>query len=153
MQEVQTFIDINAPAGLVWAILADFRTYARWNPFIRGVAGRSASGARIELRLKTPAGDDVRVKSQVVRSNEPRELRWLERWLLPGLFSSEHRFRIESLPGGGVRFHHAEQVRGLMVPLLRQRHLLRGRRGFDAMNVALKQRAERANDGGSPNTH
>jgi hypothetical protein len=152
MEEVQTFIDINAPAGLVWAILADFRTYARWNPFIHRMAGRSASGAKIDFRLKTPAGDDVRVKSKVVSSHEPRELRWLERWSLPGLFSSEHRFRIESLPSGGVRFHHAEQVRGLMVPLLRQRHRLRGRRGFDAMNVALKQRAERACDGGSPTT-
>jgi hypothetical protein len=31
-----------------------------------------------------------------------------------------------------------------MVPLLAQRRRLRGKSGFDAMNAALKQRAERA---------
>jgi hypothetical protein len=35
-------------------------------------------------------------------------------------------------------------VQGIMVPLLSQRRRLRGRSGFDAMNSALKQRAERA---------
>lgn len=144
MQRVLTQIDIQAPASLVWAILADFGTYRRWNPLIRGVLGRPTAGAQIEIRLTSPVGDDLSVRSTVVRSREPRELRWLERWTVPGMFSSERRFRIESLPEGGVRFHHSEQVRGIMVPLLTQRRRLRGRSGLDAMNTALKQRAERA---------
>jgi hypothetical protein len=144
MRQVQTQIDIQAPASLVWAILADFGTYRRWNPLIRGVLGRPTAGAEIEIRLRSPVGDDLSVRSTVVRSREPRELRWLERWTVPGLFSSERRFRIESLPEGGVRFHHSEQVQGVMVPLLALRRRLRGRSGFDAMNTALKRRAERA---------
>jgi hypothetical protein len=144
MQEVQSHIDIEAPASLVWAILADFGSYRRWNPLIRGVLGRTATGAEIEIRLRSPVGADVSVRSTVVRVREPRELRWLERWTMPGLFSSEHRFRIETLPEGGVRFHHGERVRGVMVPLLNRRRRLRGKPGFDAMNTALKQRAERA---------
>jgi hypothetical protein len=39
MQEVHTPIDIEAPASLVWAILADFRTYGRCNPLVRGILG------------------------------------------------------------------------------------------------------------------
>ena len=144
MQQVLTQIDIQAPASLVWAILADFGTYRRWNPLIRGVLGRPTTGAEIEVRLRSPVGNDLSIRSTVVRSREPRELRWLERWSVPGLFRSERRFRIESLPEGGVRFHHSEQVQGIMVPLLSQRRRLRGRSGFDAMNSALKQRAERA---------
>jgi hypothetical protein len=144
MQEVQTYIDIEAPPSLVWAILADFGTYRRWNPLICGILGRPASGAQLEIRLRSPGGDDVSIRSMLVRVREPRELRWLERWTIPGLFASERRFRIEPLPEGGVRFHHGEQVRGIMVPLLAQRRRLRGKSGFDAMNTALKQRAERA---------
>ena len=131
MQEVQTYIDIGAPASLVWAILADFATYRRWNPLIRGVLGRPSNGAEIEISLRSPQGEDVSIRSTIVRVREPRELRWRERWTVPGLFSSERRFRIE-------------QARGIMVPLLNQRRRLRGKSGFDAMNTALKQRAERA---------
>jgi hypothetical protein len=144
MQEVHTHIDIEAPATLVWAILSDFRTYGRWNPLIRGILGRASAGAQIEIKLRAPSGGDVSVRPTVVRVREAREMRWLDRWTMPGLFSSERRFRIEPLPQGGVRFHHGEQARGIMVPLLNQRRQLRGRRGLDAMNNALKQRAERA---------
>ena len=37
MQQFQTHIDIEAPASLVWANLADFGRYQRWSPLIRGV--------------------------------------------------------------------------------------------------------------------
>jgi hypothetical protein len=144
MQQLQTHIDIQAPAKLVWAILADFRTYKRWNPLIRGVLGRPSTGAQIEVRLRSHQGSDFSFRSTIVRVREPLELRWLECWKLPGFFSSERRFRIVPLPQGGVRFHHDEQVKGIMVPLLPGRGRLRSKSGFDAMNAALKQRAERA---------
>jgi hypothetical protein len=143
MRQVQTFIDIHAPASLVWAILTDFGTYRRWNPLIHGVLGRLNAGAEIEVRFRSPRGQ-LSIRSTVVHAREPRELRWADRWTVPGMFSSERRFRIESLPEGGVRFHHGEQAQGILVPLLLQRHRLRGKAGLDAMNTALKQRAERA---------
>jgi hypothetical protein len=144
MRQVHTYIDIHAPAYLVWAILADFGTYRRWNPLIRGVLGRLTTGAEIEVRLRSLQGNDISIRSKIVRAREPRELRWLDRWTMPGMFSSERRFRIESLPEGGVRFHHGEQVQGLMAPLLTQRRQMRNKSALDAMNTALKQRAERA---------
>jgi hypothetical protein len=144
MREVHTYIDIEAPAYLVWAILADFGTYQRWNPLIRGILGHPTTGATIEVRLRLPEGNDVSIRSTILRAREPRELRLLDRWAVPGMFSSERRFRIESLPAGGVRFHHGEQVNGIMAPLLAKRRQLRTESALDAMNTALKQRAERA---------
>ncbi len=144
MQQVQTHIDIEAPASLVWAILADFGRYQRWNPLISGVLGQPRTGARIEIKLRSPRGVEFSVRATVVHVREERELRWCERWTLPRLFSSERRFRVEQLPRGGVRFHHSEQARGIMVPLLAKRRRLLGQSGFDAMNAALKRRAERA---------
>ncbi len=144
MQQVQTFIDIQAPASLVWAILADFGTYRRWNPLIRDVLGRPTTGAQIEVRLRSPQGENVKLRSKVLRSREPRELRWLDHWTFPGMFSSERRFRIEPLPEGGVRFHHGEQVQGMLTLLLSQRRQFRTKSALDSMNTALKRRAERA---------
>ena len=144
MQQVETHIDIGAPASLVWAILTDFRRYQRWNPLIRGVLGHLRTGAQIEVKLRSPRGEELSVRATVVHVREERELRWRESWTPPGLFSSERRFRVEHLPRGGVRFHHGEQAHGIMVPLLAGRRRLRGQSGLDAMNTALKQRAERA---------
>jgi hypothetical protein len=144
MREIATHIDIEAPAGLVWAILADFKMHRRWNPFMRGILGRPETGAAVDITLRGGAGNDVHIHSRLVNVREPREMRWLESWAVPGLFLSERRFRIESLPAGGVRFHHSERVQGMMVPLLFRRRRLRANDGFRAMNVALKQRAERA---------
>jgi len=68
---------------------------------------------------------------------------WLERWTMPGLFSSEHRFRIEHCPTGLFVPPRRTRAR-VMVPLLNRRRRLRGQPGFDAMNSALKQRASAA---------
>ena len=143
MHQVQTHVDIQAPASLVWAILTDFGRYQRWNPLIRGVLGHLRTGAQIEIKLRSARGEELRVRAMLVHVREERELRWREAWTLPSLFSSERRFRVEQLPRGGVRLHHSEQAQGIMVPLLAKRRRLRGQSGFDAMNTALKRRAER----------
>jgi hypothetical protein len=73
-----------------------------------------------------------------------RELRWLGRFLIPGLFDGEHQFEIHPLGPGRVRFVQQERFTGVLVPLLARNlddHTLRG---FNAMNAALKARAEAA---------
>jgi hypothetical protein len=144
MRQIQTHIDIDAPASIVWAILADFGTYDRWNPLIRGILGRPAIGRQIEIRLTLPSGAIVAARPTIVHLREEREMRWLERWATPGAFTSDRRFRIEQRSEGGVRFHHSELTRGIVLLLLDLRRRLRGRSDLDAMNRALKLRAERA---------
>lgn len=136
--------DIAAPAFLVWAILADFGTYRRWNPLIRGVLGRAVSGRRIEIQLRGSSGADRTSRAFIARLREPHEMKWVESWRPRGLFSSERRLWIETPPRGGVRFHHGEQVRGMLAPIPAPRHRVRTQSGFDAMSTALKERAERA---------
>lgn len=144
MQQVHTHIDIDAPASVVWGILADFGMYRRWNPLIRDVLGHPVSGRQIEIRVAAPPGADVAARLTIVYLRQDHAMTWLEWWTVPGLFASERRFRIEPRPQGGVRFHHGEQVRGIMVPLLGQRRRLRRQGGLEAMNTALKLRAEHA---------
>jgi hypothetical protein len=146
MNEISTQIDISASASIVWAILTDFGAYRRWNPFIRAILGKPRTGNSIEVTLKRGGADASRFRPRLVHVREARELRWREQWTLPGLYASEHRFRIEALPAGGVRFHHSERANGIMVPFLRRRLKRNAEPAFHAMNIALKARAERAEE-------
>jgi hypothetical protein len=69
-------------------------------------------------------------------------LRWLGQLVVPGVFDGEHRFRLEPLGPDRVRFVQEERFTGLLAPLI-LRFIERGtRQGFEAMNSALKLRAE-----------
>ena len=61
---------------------------------------------------------------------------------VPGIFDGEHRFRIEPLGQDRVRFVQEERFTGLLAPII-LRFVERGTtQGFEAMNQALKARAE-----------
>jgi hypothetical protein len=153
MQEIHAQIDIKAPPSVVWDVLADFGMYRRWNPLIRSVLGHAVSGRQLEILVAAPPGAGVTSRLTIVHLRAGHEMTWVEWWSVPGVFVSERRFRIEPLPLGGARFHHGEKVRGIMVPLMGARRRSRGRAGFEAMNAALKQRAERAWAQQVPATH
>jgi hypothetical protein len=70
-----------------------------------------------------------------------RELKWLGHLLLPGLFDGEHKFHIED-HGETCRFHQSERFSGILLPLFGAAMFAATRRGFEAMNAALKVRAE-----------
>lgn len=144
MRQIHASVDIDATASLVWAILTDFASYQRWNPFIRAIHGRADSGKSVRLTLQRQGHAPLSTRSTLTHVREPRELRWRRRLLLPALFASEHRFRIESRPDGGVRFHQTEHIAGLLAPLLSRERLRATEQDFHAMNHALKTRAERA---------
>jgi hypothetical protein len=141
MRELDTSIEIDAPPERVWSVLTDFDSFPDWNPFIRSARGEVEPGAKLEIRLEPPGGRAMTFKPTVLVAEPGRELRWLGRLLLPGLFDGEHIFRIEPIEGGRSRFVQAERFRGLLVPLF-GRTLEQTRRGFEAMNEALRRRAE-----------
>jgi hypothetical protein len=141
---VATSVDIRASPERVWAVLEAFGAYPDWNPFVSAIEGRPQVGERLVVRLTPPGGRAMTFKPRVKVADVGRELRWLGRLAVPGLFSGEHQFRIEPLAGGGVRFHHEETFRGLLVPLLAKSLDRDTKAGFEAMNRALKERAEGA---------
>jgi hypothetical protein len=141
--QLHSSIDIDASASLVWAILTDFASYKRWNPFIRGILGKPSNGNRLRLTLQRHGEPEQSTASTLTYLREPRELRWRQTRLMPFLFTTEHRFRIESLPAGGVRFHLTEQVEGLFTSLLGRSRQRATEESFHLMNHALKARAER----------
>jgi hypothetical protein len=140
--ELHTQIEIDAPAEVVWKVLTDLPRFGEWNPFIREAVGIIAPGERLTVRLKPPDGTARTFRPRVLEAEAPRTLRWLGRLGVAGLLDGEHAFEIESITEQRVRFTQSERFRGILVPLFRT--MIEGdtRRGFEAMNLALKQRAE-----------
>jgi hypothetical protein len=126
----------------VWEVLTDFPAYPGWNPFIRSVEGEPTPGAELRVRIQPPGGREMSFKPTVLAAEPGRELRWLGRFLLPGVLDGEHSFRIEPIGDGRVRFVQAERFSGVLVRFLGST-LERTQRGFEEMNEALKGRAER----------
>ena len=142
-KQLRSEIDVHATPERVWQVLTDFAAYPQWNPFIVRAEGDARRGGRLTLRMQPAGGRATTFRPTVLEAAQGRELRWLGRLLVPGLFDGEHRFTIRPLGDGQVRLVQQEDFRGLLVPLLAGSLDRRTLPAFEQMNQALKRRAER----------
>jgi hypothetical protein len=138
---LETSVDINADAATVWQVLMDFPAYAEWNPFIRSIEGQARPGERLSVVIQTPGQGGMRFHPRVQRAEQRRVFSWLGNLLMPGLFDGRHEFALEEI-GEGTRFFQRETFSGLLAPLVWKKMELPTRAGFEAMNQAIKARAE-----------
>ena len=134
----ETEIFIAAPPEQVWSLLIDPAEHAAWNPAMRAVEGRFATGERLRLEMRTPSGGTMTFRPLVLVADSARELRWLGRLGLPRLFDGEHYFRLIA-ENGGTRLIHGEKFRGLLLWVM---DVYQFRPAFEAANEGLKARAE-----------
>ena len=143
MRQLRSEIEIDAPPERVWAVVTDFAAYPEWNPFIRRISGELREGARLEVRIEPPGGRGTTFKPTVRAVERNRELRWLGRLLVPGIFDGEHSFLIERQEGGRSRFVMSERFTGILVGLFKGT-VDKTATGFEQMNAALKARVEQS---------
>lgn len=141
MRQIETAIDIHASAKVVWSILTDFKSYAAWNPFIIAAEGQPALGARLKVTIEPPGRRPMNFRPVVRVAARERELRWLGRLFLPGLFDGEHAFRLEQRRDV-CRFYQTERFSGILLGRFGEPLFDATQQGFLAMNEALKARAE-----------
>jgi len=142
MKELRSEIDINATPEKVWELLTGFEAFPEWNPFIRRVSGTPLAGSALEVYIQPSGARGMTFRPTVLAAVPGRELRWLGRLVMPGLFDGEHIFTIEPLERGGVHFVQREVFNGLLVPFFSRGLDTDTRRGFEEMNQALKAKAE-----------
>lgn len=137
-REIRTEVMIDAAPEHVWEALTDTAAYPDWNPFIVSAKGEIAVGSVLENTLAPGKGKRMTFRPTVLAARESEELRWLGRFLLPRIFDGEHYFILEAR-AGGTRLIHGERFRGIGLWLVDVKRFLAD---FEAMNAALKQRAE-----------
>lgn len=143
VRTIETERVVDAPPEGVWRVLTDFAAYSEWNSFIPEIEGDLREGGRLRVRIEPPGsrGATFRPEVQVVRPQ--RQLAWLGRLIVPHLFDGRHEFRLVPLADGErTRFVQRETFGGLLVPVLLDGEAIR--RGFEAMNERLAERAEGA---------
>lgn len=140
---LDTDIIIKAPPSRVWEVLTDLEAYPEWNPFVRSIEGDLAQGARLRVVLQPQGGKPMTFKPRIVALRPERELRWLGRLLVPGIFDGEHMFKLKPVEEGeATLFTHREDFGGFLASTLLARVGRATLAGFEAMNDALKERVE-----------
>jgi hypothetical protein len=140
--EIRREIAIDATADRVWDVLTDFGAYGEWNPAFVSVEGTAEAGTRLDIRFALKGDRAIRMRPTVLAAEPGRELRWLGRLFVPGLFDGEHRFEIHEGSPGSVRFVQGERFRGLLVPFLKRLIEVDTVAMFERVNAALAERVE-----------
>ena len=140
MREITTAVDVDAPAETVWDVLTDFGSYPEWNPRTR-IEGAPEAGSRLRVSPGPEAGRMPTFRPEVLRA-DGRELAWRGHLYVRGLFDGEHRFRIEAVDDDRSRLVQSERFTGLLAGPLLRRYGRDTEEGFEAVNAALKARAE-----------
>jgi hypothetical protein len=142
-RQIETEIEIEASAARVWSLFTDFASMPSWNPFIKSISGKLAQGERLSVKIAPPGRSPMQFKPDIVALQPERELRWIGHFIFRGAFDGEHYFLLEPLSNTRTRFKHGEIFSGFLVAAL-EGLLPATRQGFEAMNSALKHRAEQA---------
>ena len=141
MKELRTEIEFEGTSEEVWEVLADMPAYGEWNPFIKKIDGEARTGAKLEVRMEPEGERAMTFRPKVLAAEPGHELKWLGHLLVPGIFDGEHRWLIEEVGPGRVRFTQSERFGGILVPLLWKKLRDGGTaKGFRAMNEALARR-------------
>ena len=142
-KEIKTEILINASPEKVWAILIDFESYPKWNPFIKSITGNVAVGNTIVARLEPPEASGMTFKPKVLSFDKNQKFSWLGHLLFPGLFDGEHQFKLIDNGNGTTTFIQSEKFQGILVPLFKKMLDVNTVNGFNQMNQKLKELAEK----------
>jgi len=140
--DIELEITINASVEEVWAVFSDFRAYSAWSPTIHFVASVPEVGEKVAVLLQQPNGKKMTMHPKILRLSPYKELRWLGRVLLPGIFDGEHYFILKPKADGATHFIQGERFNGILVPFFKKMILGSTKEGFEAFNIALKNRVE-----------
>ena len=83
------------------------------------------------------------LRPEILEVKKQNEIRWLGSFLVQGLFDGEHEFRLLTEGEEKTRLVQQEEFRGILVPYLGKIIGRGAKRGFEAMNAALKKRVEK----------
>ncbi|WP_435365319.1 SRPBCC family protein [Haloarchaeobius sp. DYHT-AS-18] len=140
MNKVETAIDIDAPADVVWTVLTDFEQYSEWNPYMTDARGTASEGSRIEVRLAAQGGRTIRLEPELTAVEEHDRLEWTAEYLAPMLFRERHTIELDPNDDAETRVVQRVSFTGISADQMFTEASIRD--GIEAMNRALKERTE-----------
>ncbi|MFN3583626.1 SRPBCC family protein [Phenylobacterium sp.] len=138
---VEDRIGVQAPAEVIWEVLYDLDRWSEWNPTYPRAAGVIRIGEQLSMTLALPGQARQEIRPRVLEWVPNEQLHW-QLSLLGGTIKTLRYIEIEALSATGCVVDNGEIFGGLMGASLGRRMAGPVRRGFHAMNEALKARAE-----------
>lgn len=141
--DLRTEVTIRSTPQKIWSILTDFDSYPHWNPFVTSLTGDVKTGNKIAVRIEPPGASVNNFKPTVTGFEPNKKLSWLGIFLFRGFFDGEHKFELIDNGNGTTTFVQSEHFTGILVPLFKKMLNDNTRRGFEAMNLKLKELSEK----------
>ena len=139
--EIETSIKISATANKIWQELTNFNEYKNWNPSIIDISGELGKNKTLKIVVKIDEKTMI-FKPTVLECEENKELRWLGKIFLGGIFDGEHYFLIKENSDETCTFIQGEKFCGVLIPFFKKM-ILDTKKNFEAMNEELKKRVEK----------
>ena len=140
---VEHRIGIQAPAETIWEILYDLERWREWNPLYTEARGAIRIGGQLDLVMQLEGEPARRITPVVLEWVPNDQIHWRHK-LMGGLVSTTRFLELEQLDTASTIFSNGELIGGVMGPAYARRIGRRLYRSFQAMNEALKERAEAA---------
>jgi hypothetical protein len=136
------WIQIEAPADIVWSTLTDFASHQTWDSYVVAWEGEAKAGSRMRL---VAMADRRREFVPIVTEAVPARRLCYEHRVLGGLIlRAEHEMIIEPEDGAPrCRFLQRERFTGFVVPFAWNAIRSSAGPGFERMNKDLKAEAEK----------
>ncbi len=139
--KIEHRIGIEAPADVVWEILADIPGWESWNPLYPKAAGVLRIGDALDLTVAIP-GEPHRAIRPVIVDWVPRDQIHWQLSMMGGLVRSVRYLELEVLGESNVIFSNGEIFAGLLGPMIANSKRRAIRKGFAALGEALAAKAE-----------
>jgi len=145
MREISTEIEIAAPIADVWRILTNIDDWADWSPIINKASGNAALGSSLNITMmgKEAGKDGPAYSPTITILDAPNSFRWSTKMMGGFMMTNDKLFELEET-SVGTRVVHNELFSGLMALMFWSNFEKHVPTMLDAMNEALKAKAENA---------
>jgi hypothetical protein len=134
-------IGIQAPAEVIWGIVADVPGWADWNPLYPEASGVIRIGEVLSLTQALPGQKPEAIAARVLDWVPYEQLHWFTS-AGSGLVKAVRYIEIEKLDEDSCIFSNGELYSGWLGPFVAKRMKGPIRAGFAAMGEAIKAKAE-----------
>lgn len=136
-------VEINAPASVVWEVLADLENYRLWNRFCPDIRCSLQLYDLVEMKTRHPLTGEVWPVNEYLVAFEPEQLlSWEQRPVPENKDAARRDQYIEAIDKNRCSYFTTDQFLGLNADTIMREHGEWVKIAFDQVAVDLKNRAE-----------
>jgi hypothetical protein len=138
---IEARVGIQAPAEIIWEVLGDVEGWPAWNPTYTKAKGTLGYGRPIELTLALPDQPPREIVATITEWVPDKQLLWTS-VMMGGWVKTSRFIEIDSLTDKACIVANGEGLDGMLSGRAARKYGNAMYAGFDAMGLALKERAE-----------